>query len=109
MAIHASLARLRGELADFDPTLLGAADRSLREIRYQLEKLEKKVGREGLRRDERAARDAASIYGLIYPERHLQERLYSFLPFLAKHGFDLTDRIYEEIQLDCPDHRLMVV
>ena len=62
-----------------------------------------------LRRDERAARDASSIYGLIYPERHLQERLYSFLPFLAKHGLDLTDQIYDAIQLDCPDHRLMVV
>ena len=31
-----------------------------------------------------------SLYGLIYPERHLQERLYSILPFLAKHGLDLT-------------------
>jgi bacillithiol biosynthesis cysteine-adding enzyme BshC len=107
--VEASLARLRAELAGFDPTLTGAADRSLRKVRYQLEKLEKKTGREALRRDEQAARDAASIYGLIYPQRHLQERLYSFLPFLAKHGLDLTDRIYEEIQLDCPDHRLMVV
>ncbi len=53
--------------------------------------------------------DAASLYGLIYPERHLQERLYSILPFLAKHGLDLIDHIYEAIQLDCPDHRLMVV
>ena len=51
----------------------------------------------------------ASLYGLIYPERHLQERLYSILPFLAKHGLDLIDHIYEAIQLDCPDHRLMVV
>ena len=55
------------------------------------------------------AREAASLYGLIYPERHLQERLYSFLPFLAKHGLDLTSQIYDAIQLDCPDHRLMVV
>jgi bacillithiol biosynthesis cysteine-adding enzyme BshC len=107
--VDGSLARLRAELAAFDPTLTGAADRSLRKVRYQLEKLDKKTGREALRRDQRAALHAASIYGLIYPERHLQERLYSFLPFLAKHGFDLTDRIYEEIQLDCPDHRLMVV
>jgi hypothetical protein len=39
----------------------------------------------------------------------LQERLYSILPFLAKHGLDLVDRIYEAIELDCPDHRMMVV
>ena len=57
----------------------------------------------------RAARDATSLYGLIYPERHLQERLYSILPFLAKHGLDLPERLYASLQLDCPDHRLVVV
>jgi hypothetical protein len=62
-----------------------------------------------MRRDERASRDAASLYGLIYPERHLQERLYSILPFIAKHGLDLIDLLYESIQLDCADHRLLVV
>jgi bacillithiol biosynthesis cysteine-adding enzyme BshC len=108
-SVEASLEHLRRELIAFDPTLAKAADRGLRKIRYQLGKIERKTGREALRRDERAARDAASIYGLIYPERHLQERLYSFLPFLAKHGLELTDHIYEAIQLDCPDHRLMVV
>jgi bacillithiol biosynthesis cysteine-adding enzyme BshC len=106
---EASLDRLRAELTGFDPTLVKAADTSLRKVRYQLEKIERKAGREALRRDERAARDASSIYGLIYPERHLQERLYSFLPFLAKHGLELTDHVYSEIELGCPDHRLMVV
>ncbi len=62
-----------------------------------------------MRRDDRARSDAASLYGLIYPERHLQERLYSILPFLAKHGLDLVDHLYEAIELDCPDHRMMVV
>jgi len=107
--VESSLVHLRRELDAFDPTLAKAADRSLAKIRYQLGKIERKAGLEALRRDERAARDAASIYGLIYPERHLQERLYSFLPFLAKHGFDLTNQVYDAIQLDCPDHRLMVV
>jgi uncharacterized protein YllA (UPF0747 family) len=107
--VESSLVHLRRELDAFDPTLAKAADRSLAKIRYQLGKIERKAGLEALRRDERAARDAASIYGLIYPERHLQERLYSFLPFLAKHGSDLTNQVYDAIQLDCPDHRLMVV
>ena len=66
-------------------------------------------GREALRRDARGTRDASSLYGLIYPERHLQERLYSILPFLAKHGLDLIGHIYGSIELDCSDHRLMVI
>jgi hypothetical protein len=72
-------------------------------------KIERKAGGEAMRRDERAARDAAYIYGLIYPERHLQERLYTILPFLATHGPGLIGLIHDAIQLDCPDHRLMVV
>ena len=82
-------ARLRAELAAFDPTLAQALDRSARKIKYQIEKMERKTAREAMRRDERAARDADSLCGLIYPERHLQERLYGILPFLAKHGLDL--------------------
>ena len=101
--------RLRHDLKAFDPTLVKALERSVQKMRYQL-KQDRGQGRpRGLRRDERAARDAASLYGLIYPERHLQERLYSILPLLAKHGFDLVDHVYDAIELDCADHRLMVV
>ena len=53
--------------------------------------------------------DAASLYGLIYPDKHLQERLYSILPFLAKHGFDLIGQVYDHIELGCPDHRVLVI
>ncbi|HTX34713.1 MAG TPA: bacillithiol biosynthesis cysteine-adding enzyme BshC [Bryobacteraceae bacterium] len=108
-AVDGAIDRLRRELASFDPTLAVALERSARKMRYQLDKVERKAGREALRRDARAAQDAASLCGLLYPERHLQERLYSILPFLAKHGFDLVDHVYEAIQLDCVDHRLMVL
>jgi bacillithiol biosynthesis cysteine-adding enzyme BshC len=100
---------MRAELVAFDPTLAKALERSARKINYQLAKMERKTGREAMRRDEHAARDAAALYGLIYPERHLQERLYSMLPFLAKHGLDLIGPIYEGIELECSDHRVMVV
>lgn len=108
ITVDGALDRLRHAMDGFDATLAASLDRSGRKIRYQLAKLERKIGREALRRDARAARDAASLYGLIYPERHLQERLYSILPFMAQHGLDLVDRLYGAIQLDCPDHRLIV-
>jgi len=108
-AVDTAVDRLRRELAGFDPTLGLALDRSARKMRYQLEKMERKVGREALARETRAARDAASLYGLIYPDKHLQERLYSILPFLAKHGFSLIGHVYDHIQVDCPDHRVLVV
>jgi bacillithiol biosynthesis cysteine-adding enzyme BshC len=106
--VDGALDRLRQEMAGFDGTLTGALDRSARKIRYQIEKIGRKAGRAALARDARAARDATSLHGLIYPERHLQERLYSILPFLARHGLDLTARIHEAMELDCPDHRILV-
>ncbi|MGA8578125.1 MAG: bacillithiol biosynthesis cysteine-adding enzyme BshC [Bryobacteraceae bacterium] len=107
--VDATVERLRARLLEFDPTLEKALATSARKIRHQAAKIQAKTAREAMRRDERASRDAASLYGLIYPERHLQERLYSILPFVAKHGFELVDRLYESIELDSPDHRLLVV
>jgi uncharacterized protein YllA (UPF0747 family) len=107
--VEGAVARLNTELTAFDPTLAKAAATSARKIRHQLGKIQAKTGRETMRRSERAVEDAASLYGLLYPERHLQERLYSMLPFLAKHGLDLIDTVYGAIELECPDHRLMVV
>ena len=107
--VDSVLDSLRGQLVEFDPTLARALDTSARKIRYQFGKLDRKVGREALRRDERAAEYAKSLAGLIYPEHHLQERLYSILPFLAKHGPDLIGRIHAAINLECKDHQFMVV
>ncbi len=55
------------------------------------------------------AQDSTYLSGLVYPQRHLQERLYSILPFLAKHGLGLIDDLYQYLNVDCPDHQLAVV
>jgi len=107
--VKASVESLAARLAGFDKTLASAVDKSRRKIEYQLARIEGKVGREMMARDARAARDSAYLYGLIYPERHLQERFYSIIPFLARHGLDLIDHLYENVHLDCPDHQLLVV
>ena len=107
--VDEALGALGRELTAFDPTLAVALERSGRKIRYQLGKIERKTGRETMRRDERAAREAASLYGLVYPEHTLQERVYSILPFVAKHGPGLIPQLYQALELDCPDHRILVV
>lgn len=104
-----ALSRLKNELGEFDVTLSKALGRSTRKIEYQLAKTESKIARQMLVRDDRATRDAASLNGLIYPHRHLQERFYSILPFIARHGVGVIDEIYANVHLDCPDHQLLVV
>ncbi len=96
-------------MAAFDPTLGAALDSSRAKILHQLSKSRAKVAREMLRRDQRAADDAAYLYGGVFPHKHLQERFYSILPFLARHGLDLIDRLYSNVRLECPDHILLPV
>jgi uncharacterized protein YllA (UPF0747 family) len=104
-----SLDRLRRDLVSFDATLAAAADKSRSKMLYQLSKIERKTARETLKRNERATTEAGYMSGLIYPEKHLQERFYSILPFVAKHGPDLMDFLYEHVSLECPDHKVLVV
>jgi bacillithiol biosynthesis cysteine-adding enzyme BshC len=105
-AASQALAQLQGSLLHFDPTLEAASRKSTAKITYQFGKLERKIARETMRRDEHATKDAHYLVNLIYPQRHLQERFYSILPFLAKHGFDLPQQLLSQIQLSCPDHML---
>ena len=107
--ITARLQCLSTELNRFDSTLSAALEKGRSKILYQLRKLEQKVAREALRREERAQADAAFLSGLLFPHKHLQERLYCILPFLAQHGFSLIDRLYENVRLECPDHQVLTL
>jgi bacillithiol biosynthesis cysteine-adding enzyme BshC len=108
-SVESSLFRLGHELSRFDPTLVSALEKGRAKMLYQLSKLQKKSEREALRRNTRACEEARYLSGLLYPNKHLQERLYSILPFIAKHGFDLLDQLYQQINLICPDHQLVMI
>lgn len=101
------LDRLRAQLRAFDPTLEAAMEKSQAKILYQIEKLRRKTERETLQRDARASADTHYLRAMLYPGGHLQERTHSILPFLAKYGFDLVDRLYEQVKPSCPDHRVL--
>ncbi len=107
--IEAASGAILRQLASFDPTLEAAWALSREKMRYQLGKIRDKTGRESLRRAERARADAAHLLNLIFPEKTLQERLYSVLPFLARHGLDLIGRLHGAIRFDCPDHQVLTV
>ncbi len=102
--VSSSLTSMDAKLMSFDPTLQSAAQKSAAKILYQVDKLSQKTARETMRREERATQSAAYLIELIYPNRHLQERTYSIVPFLAKYGLDLPQRLFSQTQLACPDH-----
>jgi bacillithiol biosynthesis cysteine-adding enzyme BshC len=108
-AVTRRLDRLGSGLEILDPTLAASLAKSRTKVLYQFEKLRKKTERETLRRDARASEEARYLSALLYPHRHPQERFYSMLPFLAQHGLELIDRLYEVVQVDCPDHRVVTI
>jgi uncharacterized protein YllA (UPF0747 family) len=105
--VEAELARLGGALQGFDPGLEKAFARSQAKMLYQLGKMERKTAREAMRRDERATADARRLHDMIYPHRHMQERLFGILPFLATHGMDLAARVHSAVEPGCPDHQVL--
>ena len=107
-AVAAALDTLSADLGRFDVSLNGALSTSRRKIEYQIGKIGRKTASQIMARDAQAASDAKSLSGLVFPEKHLQERLYSIVPFLAKFGPGLIGDIYAKVETGNPDHRLLV-
>jgi bacillithiol synthase len=108
-AFSTALDALRGDLDQFDVTLAAALATNRRKIEYQVGKIARKTATQIMARDEQATRDARSLNGLVFPEKHLQERFYSIVPFIAKFGPGLVDELYSAVRTDCPDHQFVVV
>jgi bacillithiol synthase len=109
MFFASTLDDFKAELDRFDPSLASALETSRRKIQYQVGKIARKTAAQMVIRDEQAVRDARSLNGLVYPERHLQERLYSIIPFIAKFGPGVIDELYSAVRVECPDHQFAVV
>ncbi len=96
-------------LSQFDKTLETSCNLSRRKIEYQLSKIESKVARESLQRSKDAQKAVTRLTNYLYPNQNLQERVYGVLSFVAKFGTGFVDRIEEQIQPDCPDHRVLTM
>jgi bacillithiol synthase len=86
--VESTLARLGEDIQKLDATLAGAVNTAKEKMTFQLEKLREKTGRA---LDERAGligEHAEFLENLLYPNKVLQSRELSFLPFLAQWGPD---------------------
>ena len=108
-AFTSALDALKSDLDGFDVSLASALGTSRRKIEYQMAKIARKTAAQIMARDAQAIRDARSLNGLAFPEKHLQERLYSIVPFLAKFGPGVVDELYSAVRIECPDHQFVVV
>ena len=84
--IENTLTELTADIQRLDPTLAGAVATTREKMTFQLDKLREKTGRA---LDERAgliAEHVEFLENLLYPNKVLQSRELSFLPFLSQWG-----------------------
>lgn len=92
-----------------DKSLMGARDTAEKKMLYQFEKLRGKAGRSENQRTGVLDRHESEIVSSLYPRHGLQERTLSLLPFLARYGMDLLDRLQSATDAPCKGHRLLTL
>jgi bacillithiol biosynthesis cysteine-adding enzyme BshC len=78
--------KLHKAIAKVDPTIQGTVARAEKRIHYQIEKLREKTGAALDRHGKLVDRHEQFLENLLYPQKGLQSRDLSFLPFLARWG-----------------------
>lgn len=89
------------------PTDARSLAKSRSKIEYQLAKVERKIARDAMQSEGRVSRAVSEACNLVYPCGHLQERFYAMLPFLARYGFDLIDKLKNEIESPGGAHQVV--
>jgi bacillithiol biosynthesis cysteine-adding enzyme BshC len=98
--------RMQVVLKTLDPTLVAAATKAARKMKYQIERLRMKAARAELRRDEQLERDAGELIAGLFPEKTLQEREVAGIAMLAANP-GLLDRLVGMADAECGAHHVV--
>jgi bacillithiol biosynthesis cysteine-adding enzyme BshC len=101
------LDKLNASLASVDPTLPDALKGGREKILYQLHNLRTRFVHNRGKRDEGAKQQIERLFAALYPNKNLQEREVNVFYFLARYGYELIDRIYDEVEIGLRDHKLV--
>ena len=106
-SLEETLSRIEQGLQRLDPTLVDAAQNAGSKMRYQLDRLQGKAARAELLRSEVLDRHASLLNNLLFPHKDLQEREIAGVSFLARHGMELLEKLYQAANSSCPDHQVV--
>lgn len=106
-SLEQNLSRIEDALRRLDPTLVDAARTAGSKMRYQLDRLQGRAARAELLRSEVLDRHASLLSNSLFPHKNLQEREIAGVSFLARHGMELLERLYEAASSGCPDHQVV--
>jgi len=106
-SVLATLARISHSLEKLEPTLVEAAGRASSKMLYQIRRLRARGGKAQLRRNEEVSKHADWLSSVLFPNKNLQEREVAGVSFLARHGRELLQTLYQAAKSDCPDHQVI--
>ncbi|HEX5081790.1 MAG TPA: bacillithiol biosynthesis cysteine-adding enzyme BshC [Blastocatellia bacterium] len=101
------LDELQASLATVDSTLADALKGGREKILYQLQNLRTRFIHNRSKRDDTAKQQIERLFAALYPNKNLQEREINVFYFLARYGYELIDRIYDEVEVGSRDHKLI--
>lgn len=101
------LEKLRASLVSVEPTLSDALKGGREKIFYQLNNLRTRFVHNRSKRDETTGQQVEKLFAVLYPNKNLQEREINFCYFLARYGYELIDRLHDEVEVGNNDHKLV--
>ena len=105
--INTELNRLDQHLAEIDPTIAANLANRRRKMIYHIAALRKKTLLAQMRKDEIAGRQIENLFSALLPDGQLQERTLNVFSFLNKFGPNFVEWLYQTIDLDDKDHRIV--
>ena len=97
------------DVAAFEPTLKESAQLSRGKMVQQLRFLEKKIVQAAKKQNDIAVGQIRKAGDHLYPNGHLQERVFNIVPYLLKYGPAFMDKLDEAIDLDAHDHQILTM
>lgn len=106
-SVEFQMAGIQEALQKLDPTLADAAKHSVQKMLYQLGSLERKAAAAVQHKTDQVERDATKLENALYPEKIMQERIYSGASLLARHGMQFVEQLFRAIPPLPVDHQIL--
>ncbi len=98
---------LQTEIMAFEPALKDSIDHAKGKMNRQWKFMEKKILQAAKKRDITAIQQLDKAVHNLYPNQHLQERVFNIVPYLIKYGYAFMDKLDQAIDIDEHDHQII--
>ncbi|MBA2606567.1 MAG: bacillithiol biosynthesis cysteine-adding enzyme BshC, partial [Acidobacteria bacterium] len=105
--INIQLNHLDRNLVELEPTLADNLANRRRKILYHISNLRKKFQHAQIKKDNVVQRQIEALFASLVPHKGLQERTLNIISFLNLYGLNLIDWVYDAIDLDDKEHRIL--